>query len=50
VRGFSGDIVAAIGISGPIWRLSINALQDKGQITQDAAELLSAELGHQRTA
>ncbi len=45
VRGFSGDVIAAIGISGPIWRLSINALQDKGKATQEAAKLLSAECG-----
>jgi IclR family transcriptional regulator, KDG regulon repressor len=46
VRGFSGDVIGAIGISGPIWRLSINALQDKGNATQEAAALLSAEFGY----
>jgi DNA-binding IclR family transcriptional regulator len=46
IRGFSGEVVAAVGISGPIWRLSINALQDKGKSTRQAAESLSAEFGH----
>jgi DNA-binding IclR family transcriptional regulator len=46
IRNFSGIIIAAIGISGPIWRLSINALQDKGKVTHEAAERLSAEFGY----
>jgi DNA-binding IclR family transcriptional regulator len=50
VHGFAGDVIAAIGISGPIWRLSINALQDKGRATRDAADLLSAEFGYQPSA
>jgi DNA-binding IclR family transcriptional regulator len=50
VRGFSGDVIAAIGISGPIWRLSINALHDKGKATEEAAALLSAEFGHRPIA
>ena len=50
VRGFSGDVIAAIGISGPIWRLSINALQDKGKSTLEAAALLSGEFGHKPEA
>ena len=49
VRGFSGEVIAAIGISGPIWRLSINAVQDKGEITQETAELLSREFGYRST-
>ena len=27
VRDFSGEVTGAIGISGPVWRLSIEALQ-----------------------
>jgi IclR family transcriptional regulator, KDG regulon repressor len=50
VRGFSGDVIAAIGISGPIWRLSINALQDKRKATLEAAALLSGEFGHKPEA
>jgi DNA-binding IclR family transcriptional regulator len=46
VFGFSGQVTAAIGISGPIWRLSISSLQEKGQATQRAARLLSAAFGH----
>jgi IclR family transcriptional regulator, KDG regulon repressor len=47
VRDFTGQIVAAIGISGPIWRLSIQALQEQTRHVRDAADHLSAELGRQ---
>jgi DNA-binding IclR family transcriptional regulator len=50
VIGFSGQVTAAIGISGPIWRLSINTLQDKAQAVRDAAQLLSAAFGHKADA
>jgi DNA-binding IclR family transcriptional regulator len=45
VHGFSGRVVAAIGISGPIWRLSIQTVQDKGKIVREAAAALSAIYG-----
>ena len=45
VRDFTGHIVGAIGISGPIWRLSIQALQTRSKAVQAAAERLSAEFG-----
>lgn len=45
VRGFSGRVVAAIGISGPIWRLSIPAVQNKGKEVREAAARLSAIYG-----
>jgi DNA-binding IclR family transcriptional regulator len=47
VRDFTGQIVGAIGISGPIWRLSIQVLQSRAQAVQAAARRLSAELGYQ---
>jgi DNA-binding IclR family transcriptional regulator len=31
VRDFSGQVVGAIGISGPVWRLSIQALQSRSR-------------------
>jgi DNA-binding IclR family transcriptional regulator len=45
VRDFTGQVAGAIGISGPIWRLSIQAMQDKVEQVREAAEELSRELG-----
>lgn len=46
VRNFSGDVVAAVGISTPVWRLSLNDLQEKAEIVKAVAEDLSASFGH----
>ncbi len=45
VRDFTGRVVGAIGISGPIWRLSIQVLQQKSQLVRDAALEISRQLG-----
>ena len=45
VHDFTGRLAGAIGISGPIWRLSIQALQEKAQRVREAAAQLSRELG-----
>ncbi len=45
VRDFTGKVAGAIGISGPIWRLSIQALHEKAQQVRLAAAGLSQELG-----
>jgi IclR family transcriptional regulator, KDG regulon repressor len=45
VKDFSGQIMGAVGISGPIWRLTIQALQGRAQAVQAAARRLSAEFG-----
>jgi len=45
VRDFAGRATGAIGISGPIWRLSLQALQEKSVRVREAAERLSVELG-----
>ena len=45
VRDFSGQVVGAIGISGPVWRLSIQALQSHARILGDAARRLSEAFG-----
>jgi len=45
VRDFAGRVIGAIGISGPIWRLSLQALQNKSLSVREAAANLSAELG-----
>jgi IclR family KDG regulon transcriptional repressor len=47
VRDFTGQVAGAIGISGPIWRLSIQFLQEKSQPVREAAAALSRELGWQ---
>jgi DNA-binding IclR family transcriptional regulator len=46
VRDFSGQTIGAIGISGPVWRLSIEALQKRARIVRIAADRLSAEFGY----
>jgi IclR family transcriptional regulator, KDG regulon repressor len=45
VREFTGRVVGALGISGPIWRLSIQSLRARLGIIQAAAAKLSAEFG-----
>jgi len=50
VRNFAGRVIGAIGISGPIWRLSLQALQEKSARVREAAASLSAELGSRAAA
>jgi DNA-binding IclR family transcriptional regulator len=45
VRDYAGRVAGAIGISGPVWRLSLRALQEKSARVRAAAAGLSAELG-----
>lgn len=45
VRDFKGQVIGAIGISGPVWRLSIQALQSRTKNVKEAADRLSAEFG-----
>lgn len=45
VRDFSGQVVGAIGISGPVWRLSFQALQSRAKALAAAAAELSSALG-----
>jgi DNA-binding IclR family transcriptional regulator len=45
VRDFTGQVVGAIGISGPIWRLSLQVLQSRAKLVQAAADKLSADFG-----
>jgi DNA-binding IclR family transcriptional regulator len=46
VRDFTGQVCGVIGVSGPIWRLSLQALQEQAQRVRGAAARLSAALGH----
>lgn len=45
VHDYSGKTIAAIGLSGPVWRLSFQALHDLTPKVVQAAGQLSAELG-----
>jgi IclR family KDG regulon transcriptional repressor len=46
VRDFSGQVTGAIGISGPVWRLSIEGLHKRARLVRVAADRLSAEFGY----
>jgi DNA-binding IclR family transcriptional regulator len=46
VRDFSGQVIGALGISGPVWRLSMETLQKRGRVVRAAADRLSAEFGY----
>jgi DNA-binding IclR family transcriptional regulator len=45
VYNFTGDVVGALGISGPIWRMSDQALQGRAKAVRAAANRLSHEFG-----
>jgi DNA-binding IclR family transcriptional regulator len=49
VRDFTGQVVGGIGVSGPIWRLSLQALQSRAKLVHAAADKLSAEFGAPQT-
>ena len=46
VRDFSGQVTGSLGISGPVWRLSIEALHKRARMARVAADRLSAEFGY----
>ncbi len=50
VKDFTGAVIGALGISGPVWRLTNQALQTRSKILQRAAEHLSAEFGAKSAA
>jgi len=45
VMDFTGQVIGALGISGPIWRMSNQALQNHAKLVRAAANRLSAEFG-----
>jgi DNA-binding IclR family transcriptional regulator len=45
VKDFTGQIIGALGISGPIWRMTKEDLHNRAKIVQAAAERLSASFG-----
>lgn len=46
VRSFTGQVVAAIGISGPLWRVSLDRVADLTGVVRIMAHRLSQHLGH----
>ena len=45
VRDFTGAAIGAVGISGPIWRMTDEATQARAKVLQVAADRLSQALG-----
>jgi IclR family KDG regulon transcriptional repressor len=45
VYNFTGEVIGALGISGPIWRMTDQVLQSRAKLVQTAARRLSAEFG-----
>ena len=45
VYNFTGEVVGALGISGPIWRMTDQVLQSRANLVQAAAKRLSGEFG-----
>ena len=45
VKNFTGQTIGALGISGPVWRLSLQMLQARAKVVQAAADRLSSEFG-----
>lgn len=48
VYDFTGRVIGSLGISGPGWRLSIQALHKNADTLKDAAERLSSAFGSRR--
>lgn len=46
VYDFLGRVAGAIGISGPMWRLSLQSLHQKSKLVRQSAAEFSAELGY----
>jgi len=46
VYDFLGRVAGAIGISGPMWRLSLQSLHQKSKLVRHSAAEFSAELGY----
>jgi len=45
VYNFTGDVVGALGVSGPIWRMTDQLLPGRARAVKAAAQRLSAEFG-----
>ena len=45
VKNFTGKVIGALGVSGPVWRLSSQAVKSRAKIVQEAAARLSEKFG-----
>ena len=45
VKNFTGKVIGALGVSGPVWRLSNQAVKSRAKLVQEAAARLSGEFG-----
>src|SRR5262245_55270553 len=45
VYHFTGEVIGALGISGPIWRMTDQVVQSRAKLVQSAASRLSIEFG-----
>ena len=45
VFNFTGDVIGALGISGPVWRMTDDVVKSRARLVQAAAKRLSAEFG-----
>ena len=45
VFNFTGDVIGALGVSGPVWRMTDEVLKGRAKQVQAAAARLSAEFG-----
>jgi IclR family KDG regulon transcriptional repressor len=48
VRDLSGNVIGALAMSGPSWRLSLQALQATSGTLREAADTLSGERGYRK--
>ncbi len=48
VRNFTGSVVAAVGISGPVWRVSLDRVAPLTELLKTMGNRLSQELGYSR--
>ena len=46
VFDFAGRVAGAVGISGAVWRLSLQSLQAKAEQVRESARSISAQLGY----
>jgi len=46
VRNFTGEVVAAMGISGPVWRVSLDRVAELTEVVKLMGLRLSQQLGH----
>jgi IclR family acetate operon transcriptional repressor len=46
VRDFSGRVIGAVGLSGPIWRITLQRLHQLSDLIKSTADELSRELGY----